>query len=146
MKCCHFDEISTLVVLWMSQMIDNYTFIKYTAKRKFRILEIWKRHSNLPLFSLSSSNWNFFVIGIISHNIFLTHWGRGKMVAFSQMTFSHAFSWMRKYEFQLTFHWSLFLRFKLTIFQYLVQIMAWCLLGNKPLSESRLFSLCLVYV
>ena len=47
----------------------------------------------------------------------LTHWDRDSMTAFSQTTFSHAFSWMKKYEFQLTFHWSLFLRVKLTIFQ-----------------------------
>ena len=50
------------------------------------------------------------------------------------------------YEFRLRFHWSLFLRFQLTILKFipqvsinnipaLVQIMAWCRSGNKPLSE-----------
>ena len=47
-----------------------------------------------------------------------THWGRDKMAAISQMTFSNAFCCMKKYEFRLTFHWSLFLWFELTIFQH----------------------------
>ena len=45
----------------------------------------------------------------------LTHWGRDKMAAIFQTTFSNAFSWMKMYEFRLRFHWSLFLRFQLTI-------------------------------
>ena len=36
----------------------------------------------------------------------------------SQTTFSNAFSWMKIYEFLLTFHWSLFLKVKLTISQH----------------------------
>ena len=45
----------------------------------------------------------------------LTHWGRDKMDAISQMTPSNAFSCMKMLEFQLKFHWSLFLRVQLTI-------------------------------
>ena len=48
----------------------------------------------------------------------LTHWGRDKMAAISQTTFQDAFSWMKMHEFRLRFHWSLFLRFELTIFQH----------------------------
>ena len=48
----------------------------------------------------------------------LTHWGRDKMDAISQTTFSNAFSWMKMHEFRWRFHWSLFLRFELTIFQH----------------------------
>ena len=48
----------------------------------------------------------------------LTHWGRDKMAAFSQTTFSIAFFTMKLFEFRLYFHWSLFLRFELTIFQH----------------------------
>ena len=33
-------------------------------------------------------------------------------------TFSNAFSWMKMYKFRLRFHWSLFPRFQLTIFQH----------------------------
>ena len=48
----------------------------------------------------------------------LTHWGRDKMPAIIQTTFSNAFFWMKMYEFRLTFHWSLFLRVQLTIFHH----------------------------
>ena len=46
----------------------------------------------------------------------VTHWGRDKMAAIFQTTFSKAFSWMKMYQFRLRFHWSLFPRVKLTIF------------------------------
>ena len=48
----------------------------------------------------------------------LTHWGRDKIDAISQTTFSSAFPWMKMFEFRLKFHWSLFLRVHLTIFQH----------------------------
>ena len=41
-----------------------------------------------------------------------------QMDAISQTTFSNAFSWMKMHEFRFRFHWSLFLRFELTIFQH----------------------------
>ena len=40
------------------------------------------------------------------------------MDAIWQKIFSSAFSWMKMFEFRLKFHWSLFLRVQLTIFQY----------------------------
>ena len=48
----------------------------------------------------------------------LTYWGRKKMAAICQTTFSNAFSWMRMYEFRLKFHWNLFHRVQLTISQH----------------------------
>ena len=45
----------------------------------------------------------------------LSHWGRDKITAILQTTFSNAFSWMKIYEFRSRFHWNLFLRFQLTI-------------------------------
>ena len=51
-------------------------------------------------------------------NAYLTHWGREKMDAISQTTFSNAFSWMKMLEYRLKFHWSLFLRVQLTISQH----------------------------
>ena len=59
----------------------------------------------------------FFIVLYWIHFI-LTHWGRHKMDAISQTTFWSAFSWMKMYEFRLRFHWSLFLRVQLTIFQH----------------------------
>ena len=40
------------------------------------------------------------------------------IAAISQTTFSNAFSWVKMYEFRLGFHWSVFLRLELTIFQH----------------------------
>ena len=48
----------------------------------------------------------------------LTHWGRDKMAAIYQTTFTNAFPWMKMYEFRLKFHWSLFVRVQLTIYQH----------------------------
>ena len=48
----------------------------------------------------------------------LTHWGRDKMAAIFQTTFSDEFSWMKMYKFRLKFHWNLFPRVQLTIFQH----------------------------
>ena len=50
--------------------------------------------------------------------IVLTHWGRDKMAAIFQATFSTPFSWMKKFELRFKFHWDLFLRVQLTIFQH----------------------------
>ena len=48
----------------------------------------------------------------------LTHWGRDKMDAISQTTLSNPFSWMKIFDFWLKFHWSLFVRFQLTVFHH----------------------------
>ena len=50
--------------------------------------------------------------------IALTHWGRDKMAAISQATFSNAFCSVKMYGFWLRFLWSLFLSFELTISQH----------------------------
>ena len=55
---------------------------------------------------------------LIVLRICLTHWGRDKIAAISQTTFSNAFSWMKMFEFRLKFHWSLFLRVQLIISQH----------------------------
>ena len=71
----------------------------------------------------------------------LTHWGRDKMAAIFQTSFSNRFSWMKMYQFRLIFHWTLFLRVQLTNIPALVQIMAWRRPGDKPLSEPMLVRL-----
>ena len=50
--------------------------------------------------------------------ISLTHWGPGEMNNISQMTFSNIFSSMKMFELRLKFHWSLFPRVQLPIFQH----------------------------
>ena len=71
-----------------------------------------------------------------------THWGRGKIAAISQSTYTNAFSWMKFIEFRLKFHWSLFLKVQSKICQpILIQIMAWCWSGDKPLSKLMMLRL-----
>ena len=57
------------------------------------------------------------VVGRVVEECFNTLRPR-QMDAISQTTFSNVFSWMKMYEFRLTFHWSLFLGVQLTIFQH----------------------------
>ena len=47
---------------------------------------------------------------VLTYPTFLTHWGRDKIDAISQTTFSSAFSWMKMCDFRLKFHRSLFPR------------------------------------
>ena len=62
----------------------------------------------------------------------LTHWSWDKMADIFQTTFSNAFSLLRMYQFCLRFHWSLFLMFKLTIFQHWFR---WWLGANQGTSH-----------
>ena len=64
----------------------------------------------------------------------LAHWGRGKIAAIFQTTYSNAFSWMKMFEFWLTFHISLKFVPKGSVnnIPALVQIMAWRQSGDKP--------------
>ena len=54
------------------------------------------------------------------------------MAAVSQTSLSNAFSWMKILEFLLRFHWSLFLRIELTIFQHWFR---WCLGAGQATSH-----------
>ena len=60
----------------------------------------------------------------------LIHWSRDKMAAIFQTTFSNAFSWMKMYKFRLRYHWTLFSRVQLAIYQHWFR---WWL--GKPLYE-----------
>ena len=55
--------------------------------------------------------------GMAKSVIVLTHWGWYKMAA-NFLTFLNTISWMKIFKFWLRFHWSLFPRVQLTIFQH----------------------------
>ena len=83
------------------------------------ILEIWQYHTNVDLLARNPEthpydNWT-------KCPPFSTHWGQDKMVAIFQTLFSNAFPWMEMFEFWLEFHWSLFLKFQLTINQHWIR-------------------------
>ena len=63
------------------------------------------------------------------------------MAAISQTTLSNAFSWMKMLEFRYKFHWILFLKEPINNIPVLIQMMAWRLPGDKPLSEPMMVSL-----
>ena len=56
-------------------------------------------------------------LNILSCPVFVN---TGKIAAILQTAFSSAFSWMKMFELELEFHWSLFLRVQSSIFQH------WC--------------------
>ena len=49
--------------------------------------------------------WLYHHLASLGHSE-LTHWGRDKMAAIFQTTFSNAFYWMKLFKFRLRFHWS----------------------------------------
>ena len=59
----------------------------------------------------------------------------GKMAAIFQTTFSHAFSWMKIYEFRKKISLTFVPKGPIENIPALVQLMAWRRPGNKPLSE-----------
>ena len=71
----------------------------------------------------------------------ITHWGRDKINAISQTTFSNAFSWMKMYEFHLRFDRIFFPKVPINNIPAMVQIMAWRRSGDKPLFEPMMFNL-----
>ena len=86
----------------------------------------------------------FQLLWSISLTIFrswLTHWGQDKMAAIFQ-TFSNVFSWMKMYQFWLiSFSLKFVPKGPISNVPALVQIMAWHLPGDKPLSEPMMVSL-----
>ena len=69
---------------------------------------------------------------IIQGNV--TYWGRDNMAANSRKAFSNAFFLMEMYELRLKFH-EFVPKGPIDSIPALDQIMTWCWLGAKPLSE-----------
>ena len=67
--------------------------------------------------------------------LLLTHWGRDKMDAISQTTFSDAFSWMKNAWILLEISLKFVPKVQINNIPALVHIMAWRRPGDKPLSE-----------
>ena len=80
---------------------------------------------------MSSSKYQLFCLSLIM----LTHWGRDKMASISQTTLSNAFCWIKMISLNFV------PKGPINNIPALVQIMAWCRSGNKPLSEPMMVSL-----
>ena len=80
--------------------------------------------NTMPIFCGFLTHWGENNVNIIClvYDIFkhisLTHWYWDKMSSIFQKTFSNAFSWMEMYKIRLRFHWILFPRVQLTLFQH----------------------------
>ena len=78
------------------------------------LLSCYYLHKNSPYQKNNQTNANLTywcsdrLMWICYSKIHVTHWGRYKMDAILQTTFSYAFSWMKMYEYRLMFPWSLF--------------------------------------
>ena len=120
-------------MFWYGYMITSRCICMNQLPMLFRVLSLAREQTKDPLhveivkclmyfYSVTSVPCCTYLISIlslrISRRLQLTHWGRDKMDAIFQTTFSNGYSWMKIYEFRMKFHWSLFLRFQLTIFQH----------------------------
>ena len=107
---------------------------QYMARSYYKTVNILKNtHNELLQLAVPLNIWCEFKICITTlyRNDVLTHWCGEKMAATFQTTFSNSFSWIEMYAFLWIFH-------RGTNQQYiplLVRIMAWCRIGDKPLSE-----------
>ena len=135
----------TINYVIMRALCTLYDYTHHSVELIYKVL--WTQiYFSLVLFQFGLKSWNSEILCVwfsvkvtrchkVIYNIFrfthygwwhyislclykLTHWGRDKMDAILQTTFSSAFSWMKMFEFRLKFHWSLFLRLQLTIFHH----------------------------
>ena len=100
-------------VVWYYEMIFVRQMI-WLTRQNFQ----WEKFLMTALIWDKNSSTVYNLMQAFSKPCTLTHWGRERMAAISQTTFSNAFSWKKIYEFRLKLHWSLFPRVQLTIFQY----------------------------
>ena len=98
----------------------------YNLKQNIQKFSLMKIH-----LKLWSTKYQLFCSGL---NL-LTNWGRDKMAAIFQMTFSNAFSWMKIYEFFIKMSLNFVPKGPVNNIPALVQILAWRQPGDKPISE-----------
>ena len=136
-------SIDPLVVLWYEHHPDpnctgsfnmQYKYNEQTSGgvRDMQAWNQWKKYAHiyLPTPSLRTGycitdiktskpwqNGSHFADDIFKR-IVLTHWDRDEIYNISQTIFSNVFTSMKMFEFRLKFHWSLFPRVQLTIFQH----------------------------
>ena len=105
----------SIIILCLSKVCDlrRYNVMAPLTGWAHAKNDPWKMSWSIPICKNRRSRWPAAFITITS-----THWGRDKMAAVFQTTFSNAFSWMKVYKFRLSFHWRLFLRVPLTTFHH----------------------------
>ena len=131
-RACSEQSRSTTVlpinhVIQMPQCLSGFVNHDYCTLLNWNQWSVYHVYRYLRLIWLVTIKpilvWNWidechFPCYYIKRYMSLTHWGRDKMDPITQTTFSRAFSWMNMFEFRLKFHWGLFPRVQLTIFQH----------------------------
>ena len=120
-KCRPFQSgLSSLIIYEKSVHCPG----KYLLMKSFKILWLSSRIKCLIYRHNRLLRYLFYKYLWITESVYelivlrRTHWGRDKIDAILQTTFSNANSWTKVSEFRLKFHWSLFLKIQLTIFQH----------------------------
>ena len=124
-----FDAYASRPVAWvflLHRRCSNYIILYWTP-----VLMDWakttaRREGNIQVSEFNETYTRGLTVSYAIIELFrddtmtwkLTYWGRDEIDAISQTTFSNAFSGVKMNEFCLGFHWSLFLRFELTIFYH----------------------------
>ena len=109
----------------------NHVFSQRTANKSFHNLAISQTPTNRITYSNSLEK--------IHHA--LTNWGWDMMAAVLQMTFSNAFSWMKKVWISIKFSLKFVPMGSINNKQTLVQKMSWRRTSDQPLSETTVGSL-----
>ena len=110
---CNFKHYGIFMVKWQLTHYKNKIMkYFYIGKNQYNDVCLFVE---IVHFAIFRELFQFKDIILSGEELPLSHWGRDEMDAISQTTFSNAFSWMKAHEIRLRFHWSLFLRFELTI-------------------------------
>ena len=133
-------DAMTLIVTSLQCMVSSLMIVM--ERRAWSIVTVITVHAKLTASDGPRTSPNEVLTAKLSTSIvalwLLTHWGRDEMATNFLTTISKAFSWMKICKFRLGFHWILFPTKNIPA---LVQIMAWCRPGGKPLSEPMVVSL-----
>ena len=118
------DDQSTLVqvMAWCRQATSHY------------LSQYWSR--SMSPYGVSRPQWVNTLTALLL--LVLTHWGRGKMAAIFQTTFSNALSWRKMIEIPTQISLKFVPKGPIKNIPELVQIMAWRRTGDKPSSETMM--------
>ena len=96
----------------------RYTYFIYRSASLANYLSAVYKWCPCLLHMGSDNSLTVLLIGYIPLQIDVTHYDWGKVAAVFQTTFWNGFSWIKMHQLRLIFHWSLFPRVQLTIFQH----------------------------
>ena len=106
-------------IYWYFHLNFTYFFPKGPNDYKSLVqVMAWRQRSDKPLLESMMTLWTDWYCYPVLMKQHINTLRPRQMAAIFQTTFSNAFSWMKMNEFRLRFHWNLFPRVKLTIFQH----------------------------